>query len=163
MMSDEYEQLEQDAKEHVRGKSVYWEGDDITKFYDVLQDETRATYRQLLQDYSGARAMLIDEQEYREARQVPTSLLALLHYYVEQNNRVASLGFHVANKKHAVRYSAKSGDTAHVHYVLFDVIDGNFSANGGYFINSVDGEAKMLQQAQELGFDVEHGWSVVVL
>ena len=68
-------------------------GMDITKFYDVLQDETRTTYRQLLQDYSGARAMLIDEQEYREARQVPTSLLALLHYYVEQNNRVASWAF----------------------------------------------------------------------
>jgi len=68
MMSDEYEQLERDAKAHVCGKSAQWEGDSVTHFYDTLQ-ETCPTYRSLLQDWSGNRAMLIDEQDYREERE----------------------------------------------------------------------------------------------
>ena len=65
-LSQEYVRLEQDVKQRVREHFSTEYSDAYIEFYDRLQDDDLPSYRQILQDISGTRTMLLDEQQYRE-------------------------------------------------------------------------------------------------
>lgn len=63
-ISQEYAMFAAEVNRRVRAVSNPDYSDVYTDFYDALQDESLPTYRGVLQDVSGTRTMLLDEQDY---------------------------------------------------------------------------------------------------